>query len=164
MTAIFNGPVAPVGVEDTFWVGLLWCSAGDAISDFTRGFASLFLCRVPLDEEGLSDVGKVKVVVEFRGGPDFSGFDSSMVRGRVLNEIRLLPILEPQSEVFENSVLVSLNGEVIVGMTLRDQRVGYLALGQESIGRYILPLNIEGLKQGEGHLNLVGAFEFFILF
>ena len=32
--------------------------------------------------ERLSDVGKVKVVVEFGGGPDLSDFDSSMVRGR----------------------------------------------------------------------------------
>jgi hypothetical protein len=49
---------------------------------------------VPFDDERLSDMGKVKVVVEFGCGPDLSDFDSSMVRERILNEIQLLPILE----------------------------------------------------------------------
>jgi hypothetical protein len=94
VTAILNGPVAPVNGEDTLWIGLLCRSTGDAVGDFARAYTALFLCRVPFDDERLSDVGKVKVVVEFGCGPDLSDFDSSMVRGRILNEIRLLPILE----------------------------------------------------------------------
>jgi len=124
MAAILDGPVATVDVEEALWVSLLWRSTGDAVSDFGRFFASLFLCRVALDEEGLSDVRKVKVVIEFSGGPDLSDFDSSMVRGRILNEIRLLAVLEPQREVFENPALISLNCEMIMGMTLLDQIFG----------------------------------------
>jgi len=47
---------------------------------------------MPLDDEGLSNVWKINVVVEFRGGPDFSGFDSSVIRRRLLDELRILPI------------------------------------------------------------------------
>jgi len=50
---------------------------------------------LPFDGEGLPDEGEVKVVVEFGGGPDLSDFDSSMVRGRRLNKIGLLAVLEP---------------------------------------------------------------------
>ena len=51
-----------------------------------------------------------------------------------------------------------------MGMTFRDQVLGNLALGQQRIGRHILALNIDGIKQGDGHLDLIGAFEFFIVF
>ncbi len=94
MTAILNGPVAAINIEDTLWVSLLRRSTGDAVSDFTKADAALFLYRASFDEERLSDVGEVEVVIEFGVGPDLSDFDSSMVGGRILNEIRLLPVLE----------------------------------------------------------------------
>ena len=94
MTAILNGPVAPVHLQDPLGVGLLRRSAGNAVGDFTRADPRLFLGRVPFDDEGLSDVGKVQVAIELGGRPDLAGFDSPMVRGRILNEIGLLPILE----------------------------------------------------------------------
>ena len=94
VTAILNGPVTTINIEDTLWVSLLRRWTGDAVSDFTRADAALLLYRVSFDEERLSDVRKVKVVIEFGGGPDLSDFDSSMVGGRILNEIRLLPVLE----------------------------------------------------------------------
>ena len=117
-----------------------------------------------LDDEGLSNVGEVQVVVELGGSPDLSDFNSSMVWGRMLNEIRLLAVLEPQGDVFENAALVSFNGEMIMGMTLGNQILSNLALGQEGIGRNVLALQIEGFEQGDGHFDLVGAFEFFIVF
>ena len=49
---------------------------------------------MPFDDKSLFHVRKVQVAVEFRGGPDLSGFDSAVIRGRMLNELRLLPILE----------------------------------------------------------------------
>jgi hypothetical protein len=64
----------------------------------------------------------------------------------------------------QNAALVSFDGEMIMGMTLLDQVVGYLTLGQQSIGRNILTFNIDGIKQWDSHLDLVGAFEFFIVF
>jgi uncharacterized protein (UPF0303 family) len=53
---------------------------------------------------------------------------------------------------------------MIIDMTLLDQIFGYLALGQKGIGGHILALNIEGLKQRDDHLDLVGAFDFFLIF
>jgi hypothetical protein len=94
VTAVLDSPVATVNLKNSLGVGLLRRPAGNAIGDFTRADAGFFLCRVPFDGERLSDVGKVKVVVELGGSPDLSGFDSSMVRRRILNEVGLLPILE----------------------------------------------------------------------
>jgi hypothetical protein len=37
-------------------------------------------------------------------------------------------------------------------------------LGQQSIGRHVLALNIDGIEQRDSHLDLVGAFDFFIVF
>jgi len=95
MTTILNTPMATVDLENALWVGLLRGSTGDAISDFTRGLATLFVGEAPLDGERLSDMGEVEIVVEFGGGPDFSDFDPSMIRGRILDEIGFLAILEP---------------------------------------------------------------------
>jgi len=64
----------------------------------------------------------------------------------------------------ENAALVSFDGKMIMGMALGDQVVGDLALGQQSIGCQILALKIDGFKQGNGHLDLVGAFDLFIVF
>ena len=69
-----------------------------------------------------------------------------MVRGRILDEIWLLAILEPEGDVFKKAGLVSFDGEMIMGMTFRDQIVGELALGQQGIGRYILALEIDGYR------------------
>ena len=89
MTAILNGPVTPVHLQDPLGVGLLGWAAGNPVGNFTRAEATLLLCRVPFDDERLPDVRKIKVVIEVGGGPDLAGFDSPMVRGRMLNEIRL---------------------------------------------------------------------------
>ena len=64
----------------------------------------------------------------------------------------------------ENAALICFDGEMIMGMTLLDQVVGDLAPGQQGIGRDIPALNIDGVKQRDGHLDLVGAFDFFIVF
>ena len=95
MATILDCPMAAVNVEDTLWVGLLSRSTGDAVSHFAGALATFFIEELPFDGEGLSDVGKVQVAVEFRGGPDLSGFDSPMIRGRRLNEIGFLAILKP---------------------------------------------------------------------
>ena len=64
----------------------------------------------------------------------------------------------------QNATLVSFDGEMIMGMTLLDQVVGDLALGQQGIGRDILALNIDGIQYGDSHLDLVGTFDFFMVF
>ena len=109
-------------------------------------------------------MGKVEVVVELEGGPDLSDFDSSMVRRRTLDKIRLLAILEPEGDIFQKAFLVSFDGEMIMGMTLCDQVLGDLSLSQQSIGSHILALNVNGVKQGDGHLDFVSAFGIFVVF
>jgi hypothetical protein len=51
-----------------------------------------------------------------------------------------------------------------MGMTFLDQGLGQLALGQQGIGGHLLALDIDGLPQGDGHLDLVGAFDFSLVF
>ena len=60
MAAIFDGPVLPVYFERMLWVGLFGSSTGYAIGDIQRGFATLLLHAVPLDDERLSDVRKIE--------------------------------------------------------------------------------------------------------
>jgi hypothetical protein len=69
-------------------MGLLGCSTRDALSRFTRAFTTLFADELSFDGKGLSTGGEVQVVVQLGSGPDLSGFDSSMVRERMLNEVR----------------------------------------------------------------------------
>jgi hypothetical protein len=51
-----------------------------------------------------------------------------------------------------------------MGMTLRDQIRRDLAPRQQSIGRYILALEINGIWQRDGHRDFVRAFELFAVF
>ena len=60
--------------------------------------------------------------------------------------------------------LVSFDGEVVMGLTFSDQVVGELALGQEGIGGNVFALDIDGIKERDGHLDLVGVLDLFITF
>lgn len=163
VAAILYCPMAAVNGEETFWVCFVDRSTGDAVGDFTGALATLFLCEVAFNGEGLPDMGKVEVVVELGGGPDLSDFDSSMVRRRTLDEVRLLAIFEPEGNIFEKGALVCFDGEMIMGMTLRDQILRDLALSQQGIGRHILARDIDGVQQGDGHVDFVRAFGLFMV-
>src|SRR5205814_6004543 len=65
---------------------------------------------------------KVEVIVQFRGGPDFSGFYSSVIRGRMLHEMRFPAILEIEFQIFQNSRLIAFDGEMV--MRSEERRVG----------------------------------------
>ena len=73
-------------------------------------------------------MGKADIVIEFGRGPDFTGFDSPMVRGRHINKIRFFSILEVQLDIFKDSALIAFDGEVIMGLTFNDQIIGDLVL------------------------------------
>ena len=164
MAAIFYCPMAAVNGEQTCWAGFIDRPAGDAVGNFTGALTALFIDELAFNGEGLSDVREAKVVVELGCGPDFSDFDSSMVGRGTLDESRLFAIFEPESDVFEEGALVSFDGEMIMGMTIRDEVIRDLTLGQKSIGRHILALDINGVKQGDGHLDFVRAFDVFGVF
>src|SRR5205823_13986681 len=88
VTTVLNRPVTAVDFENLMRAGLLGGPTGDAVGNVQSALSSLFLRDVPLDDEGLADVRKVEVIVQLRGGPDFSGFDSYVIRGRMLLVMR----------------------------------------------------------------------------
>ena len=94
MTAIFDAPVAPVGGQHAHRVGLLRSSAGNTIGDVTGEFTGFFICGLALDDKSLSDVRKVQIVVEFGGGPDFSDFDSAVIRRIAEDKIGIVAVLK----------------------------------------------------------------------
>ena len=85
---------------------------------------------LPLNDKSLSDVRKVKIVIEFGCGPDFADFDSAVIRRVVKDKIGILTIFKIQCDVLKKSGLVVFDGEVVMSVSLSDQIVGYFALGQ----------------------------------
>jgi len=92
MTAVFDAPMAAVGGKHVLRAGLLGSSAGNAIGDFTRASSGFFICRLPLDQKGLSDVRKVQIAVELGCGPDFADFNPAVIRRVATDKIRVLPV------------------------------------------------------------------------
>ena len=82
-----------------------------------------------MDEEGLSNVRKVEIVVEFVRDPYFASFDPAVIRGIALDKIRILPIFEIERDVFKKAGLVVLDGEVVMSFALPNHVVGDLELG-----------------------------------
>ena len=129
VVATLNAPMASIGGENVTCVGFSGRLAGDAIGGLTRAFARLFICAVTFDHESLPDVREVQVVAELVGGPDFTGFDASMIGRRCIHIIWFFPVLEKQGDILKECRLVCLYGEVIVGLALQDQVVRDTALG-----------------------------------
>ena len=80
MTAILDAPVAAICLEQLLGVGLLWRAAGDTVGELDGAFPGFFLNALAFNHKGLSNVWKVKVVVQCAGGPKF--FGSRYVRAR----------------------------------------------------------------------------------
>ena len=99
VAAIFDRPMPAVDLKEASGMGLFRCSAGDAVGDFVGAFSGLLLDPLPFDDEGLSDVREVEVVVECGGGPDLSGFDPPMLGRGVLDELRFVSVLEEAGEL-----------------------------------------------------------------
>jgi len=94
MATVFDAPVAPVCGEDRLRVGLLGCSTGDAVGDFTGVLTGFLLSELSLNEECLFDMGKVQIVIEFGCGPYASDFDPTVVRGGEIGEVGLLAVFK----------------------------------------------------------------------
>jgi hypothetical protein len=158
--AVLDAPVTAVGGQNPFRVGLLRGSADNAIGDVAGVLAGLLVRRVSFDDERLGDVGKVDVVVEFGGDPDLADLDPAMIGGVTGDEIWLLPVLKIEHDVGKEPRVVAFDGEMIVRLAFVDEVVGELALGQKGIAADVLALDVEGIEQGGGHLDFVGAFDF----
>ena len=98
VVATLDGQVPPVDLEHTLRAGLLRRAAGETVSDFQRTLAALFVRAVPLDDERLAHVRKIEITVQFRGRPDLTGFDTSVVCRGMLDKMRLAPV--PGSDSF----------------------------------------------------------------
>jgi len=145
MATVFDTPVPPVGGKNAFGIGLFRGSAGNAIGGYTGVFAAFFICGFPLDDKSLSDMGKVEIGVEFCCGPDFTDFDSAVVRRIALYIIRLLAVCKEQGDVLKQSGLVVFDSEVVMSVTF-DQVGGDVALGQQGIGRNVFAVDIDGIQ------------------
>lgn len=121
--------MCPIGGQDFLCVGIPGWATGDAIGNLTGAFSGFLIDAVTFDDESLSDVWKVQVVIELGGDPDFAGFDPAMIRGRMIDEIWLLSVPEVEFDICKEGGLVCFDGEMIVGVTLLDQVVGEFALG-----------------------------------
>lgn len=94
VAAIFNSPVTAVYGKETLCVGLIGWTAGDAVHGFVAGFSALFFYELTLDNEGLSDMREIQVGIKFGCGPNFSSFDSAMIRGIIGNKVRLCALFK----------------------------------------------------------------------
>jgi len=116
MAIVFDAPMPYVCGEYFLGIGLIRCSAVNAIGDFTGDFAGFFVDGFPFDDEGLADMWEVQIGVQFGCDPNFAGVDATVVAGRRFDEIRFSAILEEQLDSYKESGLVAFDGKVIMGL------------------------------------------------
>lgn len=112
VATVFDSPVAAVILEYLCGCCLLFGFAGDAIGKFATTFSAFFVDGGAFHPEGLADTGKIEVIVEVGGYPNFTGFDASMI-GRIEGREIRFPVagIEIQRDVLQEVFLVSFGGE-----------------------------------------------------
>jgi hypothetical protein len=146
MAAVFDRPVSPVCGKHLLRVGLSRSLAGDAIGDFTGVFTGLFICELALDDKSLPNVRKIQIVIKFGCGPDFTDFNSAVIRRIEKEKIGIFAIFEVYGNVLKNTGLVVFDRKMVMSVTLQDQIVGDISLGQKGIGGNFFTLDIDGIK------------------
>lgn len=157
MAAVLDHPVAAVDLEQALGAGLSGGTAGDAVSELARECAGFLLQDLPLDEEGLVDLGEVEVAVEGFADPDGAGLDAPVARGG-LREVRAGAGLKIALEVGQERRSIALDAEVVVSAAAVDE-LGDGALGEQRIGGDVLIPKVESLEQRDCGFDLVGLFE-----
>jgi hypothetical protein len=71
-------------------------------------FSGFFVKSLPLDQEHLLDVRKIKVFIQLCTAPNAAGFNPAVIRWRDIDEIRFLPILEKQRDVVLERGMIAL--------------------------------------------------------
>lgn len=82
---------SPVVSQDLLGCRQVSAFTGDAVSDLLSFFTSFSVTGYTFDFEGLSDMREVKILIDFCGHPDFSGFVTTMI-GLVLGGMVWLPV------------------------------------------------------------------------
>lgn len=159
MTAL-DGPVAAVDHEQTFRVCFVRLPAGDAVSCFTGGFPALLVRGLPFDHESLSYVGKVEVAIQFGGRPYAANLDPSVISRSTINEVRFSSVAKGECDVIKEPGLIAFHREVVMALT-PNYVGGDVPLGEKGISSDVLALDVDGIKERNGCLDLVGLFDFF---
>jgi hypothetical protein len=159
MAAVLDAPVFPVVAQHLRGIGLFWGFAGNPIGELLAALAAFLVDGDALDPEGLSHMREVQVVIERGGNPDVARFDATMVGTIESAVIRFaIQVIKMETDRFEQLLLVAFDRKVIVGVALLDEVSGQFALGQQGVGRDGFAADVDGIKQGNGCLDLVGLF------
>ncbi len=121
VVATLDHPMPTVDLEHALRAGLFPRAAGEAVRNFPRALAALFVRAVPLDDERLAHMRKIEITVQFRGRPDLAGFDASVVWRGMLDKMRLAAIPEIELQGFQKTGLISFDREIVVRLALLDQ-------------------------------------------
>src|SRR5437660_5029924 len=112
VVATLDHPMPPVDLEHALRAGFFPRAAGEAVRNFQRALAALFVRAVPLDDERLAHMRKIEITVQFRGRPDLAGFDASVVWRGVLDKMRLAAIPEIELQGFQKTGLISFHRKI----------------------------------------------------
>ena len=99
VATVFDAPMFVVGLQDFLGIRLFGRAAGQPVNNFVTNFTRFFVDAFPLDYEGLADMGKIQLLVERCGCPDFAGFDTAVIGRGGVDKIRFLPVLEEQGNI-----------------------------------------------------------------
>lgn len=107
---------------------------------------------------------EVQVAVELGRDPDLAGFNASMIRRSLFDEVRLSSVAKVELDIGKKCRLVSFDREMIVGFTFQDQVVSQRSLGEKGICCDDLAFDLNGIEEGDGRLDFIGSLELFIPF
>ncbi len=159
MTAVFDRPVIAIQAQYASAVSGVRGMTGHPEDGLGRGLAGLLLHGVALDEKGLSDTGKIQIVVQAGGGPDRAALDAAMARGGRLAEVGLTVLLrEEQAKIGVQVRLIIFDGEDVVGVVC-EEVLGELALGEQGVGGEGLPGDVHRVEKRDHHPDLVGLLD-----
>jgi hypothetical protein len=86
-----------------------------------------------------------------------------VISGRTFAEVRLLPVFEVEFYRVQEPGLIPFDGEMVVGVA-SNQVARDVALGEKGVSGDVFTLDVDGVKEGDGCLDLVCAFDFFIFY
>ena len=101
-------------------------------------------------------MGEVEIVIQFCGNPDLSGFNPTMLPISRMDEVSFRgKILEVVGDLFEEFLLVAFGGEVVVCAAIFHQVSSQFALSEQGVGGNGSSLDLNGVQQGRGYLDLI---------
>lgn len=128
--------------------------------DITGLHAGLFVEGFALNQEDLTDMGKIEVIIERGTAPNPPRLDAPVIGRGSLGEVgNGIALLEQQSDITLQSGLVSLGDEVIMRL-LADNESCQRALGQQGIARDVFACDVAAFEQRDGHADFIGALLF----